>query len=48
MAITDTLHVVSILIGLFIVHFGIPILFVWLLKIFVCWACQDANMESAS
>ena len=43
MAITDTLYIVSILIGLFIVHFGTPVLLMWLLKVLVCWACRDAE-----
>jgi hypothetical protein len=43
MAITDTLYVVSILIGLFIVHFSIPVLLIWLLKVLVCWAFRDTD-----
>jgi membrane protein required for beta-lactamase induction len=43
MAITDTLYVVSILIGLFIVHFGIPVLLLWLLKVLVCWALREPD-----
>ena len=41
MAITETLYVVSILIGLFIVHFGLPVLLLWLFKVLVNWALQD-------
>ena len=36
MAISDTLYIVSILIGLFIIHFGSPVLLLWLLKVLVC------------
>ena len=38
MAITDTLYIVSILIGLFVIHFGFPVLLIWLLKVLICWA----------
>jgi hypothetical protein len=41
MALTDTLYGVSILIGLFFVHFGMPLLLAWLLKVVICWAFQD-------
>jgi len=43
MAVTDTLYVVLILIGLFIIHFGFPALLMWLLKVLVCWACRDTE-----
>jgi hypothetical protein len=43
MAITDALYIVSILVGLFIIHFGFPMLLMWLLKVLVCWACQDTQ-----
>ena len=43
MTITETLYVVSILIGLFIIHFGFPVLLMWLLKVLVCWACREAE-----
>ncbi len=43
MAITDNLYAVSILIGLFIVHFGIPVLLIWLFKVLVCWGLRDAE-----
>ena len=42
MAITDTLYIVSILVGLFVIHFGFPVLLIWLLKVLVYWACRDA------
>jgi len=43
MAITETLYVVSILIGLSIVHFGTPVLLMWLLKVLVCWGFRDTG-----
>jgi hypothetical protein len=41
MAAIDTLYVVSILMGLFIVHFGLPLLFMWLLKVVICWTFRN-------
>lgn len=43
MSITDTLHVVSILIGLFFVHFVMPLLLMWLLKGIISWAFHDID-----
>ncbi len=40
MTITDTLYLILILLGLFIIHFGIPVMLLWLSKVLICWACR--------
>lgn len=46
MSIIDTLYVGSILIGLFFVHFVMPLLLMWLLKVVTSWAFYDIGTIS--